>query len=139
MDRMAMAYFSVLVAGGGLVVACLPLDPRFAGSNLAEDDGFSRVIKICNTIFFEVEVKLSVPCRKIYDMLKDTMSMKMILHRQNSVAISCQVFPAFLLDVSTGNLQTDLVDESEMIRNQIGTHNRSEMVAVQGSPCVPTP
>jgi hypothetical protein len=88
MDRMAMAYFSVLVAVGGLVVACLPFDPRFAGSNLSEDDGFSRVIKICNTIFFEVEVKLSVLCRKIYDMLKDTMSMKMILHRQNSVAIS---------------------------------------------------
>jgi hypothetical protein len=28
-----------LVALGGLVVACLPLDPRFAGSNPAEDDG----------------------------------------------------------------------------------------------------
>jgi hypothetical protein len=28
------------VALGGLVVACLPLGPRFAGSNPAEDDGF---------------------------------------------------------------------------------------------------
>jgi hypothetical protein len=27
------------------VVACLPLDPRFAGSNPAEDDGFLRVYK----------------------------------------------------------------------------------------------
>jgi hypothetical protein len=25
---------------GGLVVACLPFDPRFAGSNPAEEDGF---------------------------------------------------------------------------------------------------
>jgi hypothetical protein len=30
------------VALGGLVVACLPLDPRFAGSNPAKDDGFLR-------------------------------------------------------------------------------------------------
>jgi hypothetical protein len=28
------------VALGGLVVACLPLDARFAGSNLAKDDAF---------------------------------------------------------------------------------------------------
>jgi hypothetical protein len=27
------------------VVACLLLDPRFAGSNPADDDGFLRVIK----------------------------------------------------------------------------------------------
>jgi hypothetical protein len=27
------------------VVACLPLDPRFAGSQTAKDDGFLRVIK----------------------------------------------------------------------------------------------
>jgi hypothetical protein len=31
-------YYSVAL--GGLVVACLPLDPKFAGSNPAEDDGF---------------------------------------------------------------------------------------------------
>jgi hypothetical protein len=41
------------------VVACLPLDPRFAGSNLAEDDGYLRVIKVT---FFGGEVKLSVLC-----------------------------------------------------------------------------
>jgi hypothetical protein len=40
----------LLHALGGLVVACLPLDPRFAGSNPAEDDGFLRVIKIRSTI-----------------------------------------------------------------------------------------
>jgi hypothetical protein len=31
------------------------------------------------------------------------------------------------------------VDESGMIRTQMGMHNRSEMVWVQGSPCAPTP
>jgi hypothetical protein len=30
------------VALGSLVVACLPLDLRFAGSNPAEDDGFFK-------------------------------------------------------------------------------------------------
>jgi hypothetical protein len=30
------------VALGGLVVACLPSDPRFVGSNLAKDDAFLR-------------------------------------------------------------------------------------------------
>ena len=31
---------------GGLVVMCSPRDPRFAGSNQAEVDGFSQDIKI---------------------------------------------------------------------------------------------
>jgi hypothetical protein len=42
---------------GGLVVVCLPLDPRFTGSNPAEDDGFFR-----STTSFGEEVKPSVPC-----------------------------------------------------------------------------
>jgi hypothetical protein len=46
------------------VVACLPLDPRFAGSNPADDGGFLRVIKIRRTTSFGGEVKLSVPCRR---------------------------------------------------------------------------
>jgi hypothetical protein len=41
-----------------------------------------------------------------------------------------QVSSASLLDVSAGNLQRTLVDESGMIRNQMRTHNRSEIVAV---------
>jgi hypothetical protein len=46
------------------VVACVPLDPRFAGSNKAEDDGLLRVIKIRSTTSFGGEVKPSVPCRR---------------------------------------------------------------------------
>jgi hypothetical protein len=42
------------------VVACLPLDPMFGGSNPAEDDGFLRVIKIRSTNSFGGEVKSSV-------------------------------------------------------------------------------
>jgi hypothetical protein len=43
---------------GGLVVACLPLDPKFAGSNPAEDDGFLRVIKVRSTTSFGGEVNI---------------------------------------------------------------------------------
>jgi hypothetical protein len=45
-EVMMMMVYRPIVALGGLLVACLPLDPRFAGSNPAEDDGFLRVIKI---------------------------------------------------------------------------------------------
>jgi hypothetical protein len=38
------------------------LDPRFAGSNPAEDDGFLRVIKVCSMTSFGGEVKPLVPC-----------------------------------------------------------------------------
>jgi hypothetical protein len=53
----------VLVALGDLAVACLPLDQRFAGSYLAEGDGFLRAIKIPSTTFFGGEVKTLVPSK----------------------------------------------------------------------------
>jgi hypothetical protein len=34
------------------MVACLPLDPRFTGSNPAEDDGFLKAIKYPQHDFF---------------------------------------------------------------------------------------
>jgi hypothetical protein len=43
-----------------------------------------------------------------------------------------QVYPA-------GDCHRALVDESELIINQAGKHNRSEMVAVQECPCATTP
>jgi hypothetical protein len=63
--------------------------------------------------------------------------MKEILRRKNSTLL-LQVSPASLLDVSPINCERPLGDESGMIRNQTGTHKRSEMVAVQGSLCAPT-
>jgi hypothetical protein len=57
--------FFLPVTLGGLVVVCLPLDPRLVGSNLAEDIGFLRAINICNMISFGGEVKLLVLCHKI--------------------------------------------------------------------------
>jgi hypothetical protein len=42
------------------VVACLQLDPRFAGSNPAEDNGILKAIKIRSTISFGGEVRKAV-------------------------------------------------------------------------------
>jgi hypothetical protein len=50
---------------------CLPLDPRFMGSSLAEDNGFLREIKICGTTSFGGEVKLPAPCHEILRHVKD--------------------------------------------------------------------
>jgi hypothetical protein len=59
-------------------------------------------------------------------MLKNAYSMKEILRRQNSSAISHHVLPASLIDVSFSNFQRAVVDESGIIRTKMGTHNGSE-------------
>ena len=57
--------FKMCASGfGDLEVACWPLVPKFAGSNLAEAVGFFRAKKILITPSFGGEVKPSVPCRR---------------------------------------------------------------------------
>jgi hypothetical protein len=114
----------------------LPLDPRFTGSNLAKDDGFVRTTKICSMTSFREKVKPSVPCSKILQWVKEPYDHK---RRYFTDKISHQVSPASLLEVSAGNCQRALVDESGMTRIQMGKHNRTEMVTVQGLPCAPAP
>jgi hypothetical protein len=53
------------------VVACLPLDPKFAVSNPTEDDGILRATKIRGTISFGGEIKPSAPNRKISRHVKE--------------------------------------------------------------------
>jgi hypothetical protein len=65
------AGYQLRVVLGGLVVICLPLDPRFEGSNAAENDGFLRVIKIRSTTSFEGEIKPTAQCRNILLHVKD--------------------------------------------------------------------
>jgi hypothetical protein len=60
-----------MIALGGLVIACLPLNPRFEGSYPAEDDGFLRALKINSTISFAGKIKPSVPCCNILRHVKD--------------------------------------------------------------------
>jgi hypothetical protein len=89
----------LIIALGGLLVACLLMDPRLACSNLADGKEFLRVIKIRSTTSFGDEVKPSVPC-KIYGMLKNPASIKEIFRLQNSATISRQVSPISQLDIS---------------------------------------
>jgi hypothetical protein len=68
----------------------LPVDPRFVGSNPAEDDGFLRAIKVRSTSFGG-EVKPSVTC-KILWYVKRPLQYEGDIFRKNSRA-----FTKFLL------------------------------------------
>jgi hypothetical protein len=49
------------------------------------------------------------------------------------------VFPASILVFSAGYFHRALVDESRMIRTQKGMNNRSEIIAIYGTPCAIPP
>jgi hypothetical protein len=51
------------VASGAVVVTCLLLDQRFAGSNPADGDGFLMAIKFRSVTSIGGEVKPSAPCK----------------------------------------------------------------------------
>jgi hypothetical protein len=113
----------------------LPLDPKIHWFT-PKVDGFLRAIKIRSTTSFRGEVKAVSPLSRVYGMLKNPMTVKRVLCKQNLKDISHQISPAVLLDLLV--IAGVLVNESGMIRTQMGTHNRSEMGAVQGSPRAPT-
>jgi hypothetical protein len=60
--------------------------------------------------------------------------MKRYTSQAKLTAISRQAYPDSLLGVSATHFQRALVDESVIIRTQMGSHNVSEMVAVYGIP-----
>jgi hypothetical protein len=95
----------------------------------AGEDGFLKAIKIRSTTSFGGEVKPAVPFRESLWNVKNPYEYELLLW-QNTF-ISRQASPASLLDVSTSSCQRALVDKSVMKRNQMGRHNRSEIVPVQ--------
>jgi hypothetical protein len=107
----------IFLALGGLVATCLPLDPRFADWNPAEDDEILRAIKIHCTTSIEGEVSSRPHVIRFYGILNNSTGVKEVPRRQNSVAIFRHISSASLLDVSDGNCQRALVDESGLIRN----------------------
>jgi hypothetical protein len=123
-------YNDSLVVLGGAVVIVLPLDPRFVGSNPAESDGFLRTIKIRGTNSFGGEVKPSAPFPKILWYVKDPLRYDKDTDRQNSTAISRLVSPRFANRCLLQPEQRNVVDESGMIRTQMGSTIDQEMVAV---------
>jgi hypothetical protein len=66
-------------------------------------------------------------------MLKNSAEYERDTSSAKFTAISSQVSPDSVLGVLAGTCQKALVDETEIIRTQMGTHNRSEMVAVHGT------
>jgi hypothetical protein len=64
------------------MVSVLATGPKVHRFKPEQGNGFLRVIKFHSTTSFRGEIKLTVPCRKIYGMLKNPTSMKEILHRQ---------------------------------------------------------
>jgi hypothetical protein len=105
-----------LVAVGGLVVARLPLDPRFVGSDPAEDDGSLRTTKILSTTSFGGEVKAAV---RFYGMLKNPLCMIWTLGRRISVVIFSPSFSCFATEYLAGKCRRALMDELGLIRNII--------------------
>jgi hypothetical protein len=62
-------------------------------SNRAEDDGFSRAIKVCSTTSFGGEVKLLAQCRKILLQFKNSAEYERDIYSTNFAIISHQVSP----------------------------------------------
>jgi hypothetical protein len=115
------------------------LEPRFTGSNLAEDDGFLRAIRMHSMTSFRGEVKPWPRVARSYGMLKNPVKYERYILLAKFTTISCQVYPDLLRGVSAGTCHRTLMDESGMIRNQMGMHNRSEKLAVLGTLCMILP
>jgi hypothetical protein len=94
---------------------CLPLDPRFTGSDLAENDGFLREIKISGMSSFGGEVKSPTPTHKILQHIKNLCEVTQTLHRQNWRTFIAKFLPAVLLGVSAGIWQDS---SGRWIRNE---------------------
>jgi hypothetical protein len=106
------------------------IGPKILGFEHGGGRWILRPITIPSTISFGGEVKSSVPCHNIYGTLKNPISMKKILHRQNLAANSCQVSHASPIDVSLWATARSFIER--MIRKNMGTHGWSR----HDSPCV---
>jgi hypothetical protein len=79
-------------------LSCLPLNPRFAGLNLAEDYGFLRAIKIRSTTSFGGEGKCQ-PHAEILRHVKEPAEYEINILLAKFKAISRQVSSGLLLGV----------------------------------------
>jgi hypothetical protein len=112
----------------GIVLA---IGPNVRGFKPSRGRWIFKVYKILSTTSFGAAVKMSAHVVRFYSVLRKDTSMKEILCRQNPRKFLRQVSPTSLLDVFIGTCRRVLVDESEVIRNEMGTHNKSEIVVVK--------
>jgi hypothetical protein len=59
---------------GGVVVSVLATGPNVHGFKPGRGDGFLRMIKICSTPSFGLDVKPQIPCRNILRHVKDPLT-----------------------------------------------------------------
>jgi hypothetical protein len=85
------------------------------------------------------KVKQSVPCCKILQHVKDPYKYGKGYFIGKVHSHFLPRSPTSLLGVSAGNCQTALLDESGMVRTQMGVHNGSEIITVHVTPCVIPP
>jgi hypothetical protein len=113
----------------------LVIGQKVRGFHSGRGHGSVREIKYRSTNSFEGKVKPSVPCRNILH-VKDPYSYEKDTCRQNLRAFLAKYLPASLLVASVGICQIALVDESEMVRTQMGRTRDHKMVAVYGALCM---
>jgi hypothetical protein len=96
-------------------------------------------IEIRSTASFGRKVKPLVPCSRILLHVREPHECERGTSSAKFTFISRQVSPASLPVVSAGYCQRAVMDESGIIRTQMGTHNTSNGRSVWDALCDSTP
>jgi hypothetical protein len=115
--------FLVIVLGG-LVVIVLAIGSKIRGFQPGRCRWIFKGGKNRSTISFGGKVKPSVPCRRFYGLLMIPAEYDRYIAGKINGHFSAS-FPASLLSVSAGVCRKALLDESGMIKAQMGTLIRS--------------
>jgi hypothetical protein len=94
----------------------LAIGPKVRGFKPDRGRRILRTIKIRNTTSFGAEIKLSVPCRKNLQHVKEANRYEKRYFEDKIHGHFSPRFPALLPDISAGYCHTTLVDGSGMIR-----------------------
>jgi hypothetical protein len=108
----------------------LLFDARFAGLCPADSDGFLKVIKSVARLFFGGEAKPPAPCSKILRHIKERSRYEQRYLYTKFMDIPYQVSPHFAARCLLQPDHATLVDESGIIRTQMGSRTDQKMVAV---------
>jgi hypothetical protein len=104
------------------VVIVLAIGPKVRGFKPGRGQWFSRAIKVRTTSLFWGVIKPSAPCRKFYDILKNTAEYGQYISSAKFTVISRRISHDSVLSVSACTCQRPLVYVSGMIRTQMRTH-----------------
>jgi hypothetical protein len=136
---MYLRFTTKLVALDGLMVNMLTIGPKFAVSNPAESVGFSMATKIRSKTCFWEKIKPPGPCRSILWHVITSCRYEERYFVGTFTATFCEFSPPSLPYVSVGYCERGLVVGIGIMRTQTEMHNRSETVAILGTPCAVPP